>query len=61
MKGVFAFMCLLALAGCGRDKKVTVGEPGAKGEYRQNIDKANSVAGESTDRVRTGEMEVYGG
>ena len=54
-------MCLLALAGCGSDKKVTVGEPGAKGEYRQNIDKAKSVAGESTDRVRTGEKEVYGG
>ena len=60
MKIVLGIVCLLAVIGCGHDKVVTVGEPGAKGEYRRDIDKANDVAAESTSRIKTGEKEIYG-
>ncbi len=60
MKGVFACLCLATLAGCGGDEKVTVGEPGQQGVYRKNIANAESKAGLATDRVRSGEQDVYG-
>lgn len=55
------FLVAFAAIGCGADKTVQVGEPGQKGVYRTNIDKASNVAGEATSRIKQGEKDVYGG
>ncbi len=52
---------MLILVGCGKDQTVTVGKPGEKGEYRHDIDKAKDTAATATDRIKSGEKEVYGG
>lgn len=54
------FVLLLSL-GCGSGETVPVGEPGQSGVIERDVDKARSTADEASDRIRTGEKEVYGG
>lgn len=50
-----------SLTSCGSSKTVTIGEPGEKGVYRRQIDKANDVAGQASEKIKSGEKDVYGG
>lgn len=50
----------LSIGGCGTDKTVKVGEPGQKGVYKSDIDKAKAIGAEATTRIKQGERDVYG-
>jgi len=60
-----AYACLFAIStsvvGCGESKSVTIGEGEGKGVYQRSIDESRSVAGTATNRIKSGEKDVYGG
>jgi hypothetical protein len=51
----------IALLGCGPSKTVTVGEGEGKGVIRRDIDTARGNAQGVSDRIKSGEKDVYGG
>jgi hypothetical protein len=58
MRTVLGLVVLLALAGCGGDKTVTVGEPGERGVYVDSIQKARDVADKANIRVERNEQTL---
>lgn len=61
MKGLLLALAALALAGCGKDTTVAVGEEGKKGVIRHDIDQSKDIAAGTSDKINQGEKDVYGG
>ena len=62
MKALILILAALILVGCGKkDTAVTVGEPGQKGVIRHDIDQSKEIANGTSDKIKQGEKDVYGG
>jgi uncharacterized protein YceK len=60
MRTVLALIAVtVVLAGCGSAAPAPA--TAEKGVYAQQIDKARSTAAKETEKVRSGERDVYGG
>jgi uncharacterized protein YcfL len=60
MRSLIALVVLsVLLVGCGSSTPAPATEE--KGVYAQQIDKARSTAAKETEKVRSGERDVYGG
>ncbi len=57
----FLFVFAVSCVGCGEGKTVTVGEGEGKGVYQRSIDKSRDVAAGASEKIKSGEKDVYGG
>lgn len=61
MRVLLLAIAAIALAGCGKATTVAVGEEGKKGVIRHDIDQSRDIAAGTSDKIKQGEKDVYGG